>query len=150
MEVVSLLLFNLLWSLVEVHSQTEFPYVSFMGETLPNHSYVDLNEVGLPFMDSSEYAVECHTNLTTCCSMREGGHRGDWYFPDGSKLPIAGGGDIFEHRTVQQVYIARQNDANSPSGVYRCDIQVDNSSQARQSVYVGVYHSGGKRHSMCI
>ena len=45
---VLVLLCLLLWSLVEVHSQTEFPYVSFMGETLPNHSYVDLNEMGDP------------------------------------------------------------------------------------------------------
>ena len=43
---VSVLLCLQLWSLVEVHSQTEFPYVSFMGETLPNHSYVDLTLVG--------------------------------------------------------------------------------------------------------
>ena len=35
----------LLWSLVEVHSQTEYPYVSFMGENLANHSYEDLTQV---------------------------------------------------------------------------------------------------------
>ena len=35
---VSVLLF-LLWSLVEVHSQTPpAPYLTFMGETLPDHS----------------------------------------------------------------------------------------------------------------
>ena len=42
---VSVLLF-LLWSLVEVHSQTlPAPYLTFMGETLPDHSYVDLSLV---------------------------------------------------------------------------------------------------------
>ena len=40
-----MLVLLLLWSLVEVHSQTA-PYVSFMGENLPNHSYVDLTLVG--------------------------------------------------------------------------------------------------------
>ena len=40
---MSVLLF-LLWSLVEVHSQTPpAPYLTFMGETLPDHSYVDLS-----------------------------------------------------------------------------------------------------------
>ena len=34
---------SLLWSLVEVHSQT-FPYVSFRGQNLANHSYVDLSQ----------------------------------------------------------------------------------------------------------
>ena len=40
--VIVLILF---WSLVEVHSQTA-PYVSFMGDILPNHAYVDLTTVG--------------------------------------------------------------------------------------------------------
>ena len=40
-----LLVLSLLYSLVEVHSQT-FPYVSFMGQTLASHSYVDLSLVG--------------------------------------------------------------------------------------------------------
>ena len=35
----------LLSALVEVHSQT-VPYVSFMGTSLPNHSYVNLTLVG--------------------------------------------------------------------------------------------------------
>ena len=43
---LSVLLVVLLWSLVEVHSQIEYPYVSFMGENLPNHAYVDLTLVG--------------------------------------------------------------------------------------------------------
>ena len=41
---VSVLLFLVL-SLVEVHSQTA-PYLTFMGETLPNHSYCDLSALG--------------------------------------------------------------------------------------------------------
>ena len=40
-----ILLLSLLCSLVEAHSQTEYPYVSFMGVNLPNHAYVDLTLV---------------------------------------------------------------------------------------------------------
>ena len=47
---------SLLWSLVEVHSQS-FPYASFMGQTLASHSYVDLSLVG----DSKNYSVQCIT-----------------------------------------------------------------------------------------
>ena len=54
---------SLLWSLEEVHSQT-FPYVSFSGQNLANHSYVDLCLVGY-----SGDSVQCHTDLTTCCSI---------------------------------------------------------------------------------
>ena len=27
--------------------------------------------------------VQCHSDLSTCCSGSQGYHRGDWYFPDG-------------------------------------------------------------------
>ena len=63
----------LLWSLVEVHSQTA-PYLTFMGETLPNHSYVDLSLVGV-FGSGDE--VVCHTDLSTCCHPGAGPDRGD-------------------------------------------------------------------------
>ena len=43
---------SLFWSLA--HSQT-FPYVTFMGQTLVNHSYVDLS-------------IKSHYDLITCCS----------------------------------------------------------------------------------
>ena len=82
----SVLLLSLLWSLVEVHSQT-FPYVSFNGTTLANHSYVDLSQVGRPDVYSGE-GVLCITDLTTCCTSSYGAHRGDWYFPDGTILPF--------------------------------------------------------------
>ena len=72
---ISVLLCLLLWSLVEVHSQTEFPFVSFMGETLPNHSYVDLNEVGDPSHIASDASEQCHTDLSSCCSGGQGEHR---------------------------------------------------------------------------
>ena len=35
----------LLWSLVEVHSQTA-PYLTFMNHTIPNHAYVNLSLIG--------------------------------------------------------------------------------------------------------
>ena len=37
--------FAMLWYLVEVNCLT-FPYVSFVGKTLANHSYVDFTRVG--------------------------------------------------------------------------------------------------------
>ena len=43
--VMSLLLLVLL-SLVEVYCQQTFPYISFMGQTLADHSYVDISQVG--------------------------------------------------------------------------------------------------------
>ena len=55
----------LLWSLVEVHSQTAAPYVSFMGENLPNHAYVDLTLVGTDNSDPGNI-VRCITDRGWC------------------------------------------------------------------------------------
>ena len=116
---ISLLLLCLLWSLVEVHSQTP-PYVSFMGETLPNHAYVDLSLVGSSGSDS----VQCHTDLSTCCTGTQGVHRGDWYPPDSEmRLPFSrDGADIYEVRGDQRVDLRHRNNADMPSGIYHCHI----------------------------
>ena len=139
-------LLSLLWSLVD--SQTEFPYVSFRGESLPNHGYVDLSLVGDPENStSSGDAVQCHTDNRTCCTADEGGIRtGDWRFPDGKRVPFASDmtADIHLQRTAQRVDLRRRRNSLSPSGIYRCNIQV-NGDDKRERVYVGIYGSGGKK-----
>ena len=136
----------LLWSLVEVHCQT-FPHVSFMGQTLDNHSYVDLTLVGDVTSGSNPNTVQCHTDLATCCSGAQGVHRGDWYFPDGSRLGFAAM-NIYEGRGPQTVHLLRRN-ANSPVGIYRCGVTTnavhdDNDESVRDSpVYVGLYTTSG-------
>ena len=138
----------LLLFVVEIHSQL-FPRISFMGVTLPNNSYVDLSLVG-DYISGSD-SVQCITDLNTCCSGAQGQHRGDWYFPDGSRLPFPGSGhDIFETRGSQRVDLRRINSAYSPSGIYRCDIATnavhdDSERSGRDTVYVGLYTAiGGK------
>ena len=139
-----LLLLCLLWSLVEVHSQTEYPYVSFMGETLPNHAYVNLSLVGNGYS-----GVQCHTDLSTCCTGTQGVHHGDWYHPD-SEMRLPFYDDIYEVRGAQRVDLRRRNNADMPSGIYRCRIATnavhdDNDRYVRESVYVGLYASGGNQ-----
>ena len=146
----SLLLLCLLWSLVEVHSQTA-PYVSFMGETLPNHAYVNLSLVGDD--GSGSDSVQCHTDLDSCCTGSQGLHRGDWIAPDcysEQRLPFFtdASEDIYEARGAQRVDIRRRNNADMPSGIYRCYIPTfavhdDNDITVRESVYVGLYARGG-------
>ena len=139
MSVVSLLFLG--WFLVEVHSQT-FPYVSFLGQTLANHSYVDLSLVGDDVGGSD--SVQYHSDLGMCCSSAQGSHRGDWYFPAGDRLPFSGSGDIYESRGAQRVDLRRRNSATSPVGIYRCDIPTnavhdDSNISVRDTVYMGLY-----------
>ena len=142
-------LLNLLCFLVEVHSETEYPYVSFMGVNLPNHAYVDLTLVGVDSSDSGN-TVKCHTDLGTCCTIYQGIHRGDWHFPNGSALANAGGGgDIYRTRGAQVVHLRRRNNATSPSGIYRCEIETvavygdDVNTITGETVYVGLYPPSG-------
>ena len=141
-----LLMLNLLWSLVEVHSQS-FPRLSFNGTTLANHSYVNISLVGRP--DVGGEGVKCITDLDTCCASSEGGYRGDWYFyfPDGDRLPFSYPDvDTFEVRGSQ---IRRNTSANSPTvGIYRCHIPTiavhdDDDTSVRDTVYVGLYTDTG-------
>ena len=124
-----------LWSLV--HCQT-FPYVSFMNQNLADHSYVNLSEVR---NNDNMTNVWCHTDLSTCCSASQGPYRGDWYFPDGTRLPFSG--DIYEGRGAQRVVLQRTT-ATGPTGIYRCDIPTnavhDNTdTSVRATVYIGLY-----------
>ena len=137
---------SLLWSLVEVHSQTEYPYVSFMGQNLSNNSYVNLTLVGEDDGDPGN-TVRCITDLATCCSSAQGIHRGDWFFPINETL-VGGsgdGGDIYSDHHAQQISLNRRHSAASPSGVYRCDIPTNafHDDTNFTAVYVGLYASGG-------
>ena len=133
------LLLCLLSVLVEVHSQTA-PYLTFMGNNVPNHSYVDLNKVG-----RGSNSVQCHTDLRKCCTRQHGPDRGDWYFPNRNRLRFSGGGVVFEARAAQRVHL-RYLGGGGVSGIYRCDIETNavNNNDGRETVYVGLYSRGGE------
>ena len=136
----------LLMSVVDCQT---FPNVSFMGQTLADHSYVNLSLVGQDLSGSD--SVQCHTDLSTCCSGHQGVHHGDWYSPGSDRLPFSNEvGDIFEQRIAQRVDLRRRNSATSPVGIYRCEIATiavhnDDDSVRDVPVYIGLYTaSGGK------
>ena len=141
MALVSLLLLSV--CLAEIHCQTTFPYVSFLGQTLANHSYVDLSLV------RDYYDVQCHTDLRTCCSVGQGPHRGDWYYPDRLRVQFPGVENIHESRGGMRVDFRARHTATSPSGIYLCGIQTvavhsDVDISVGESVFVGLYGSGGE------
>ena len=125
----------LLLALVEVHSQT-VPRLTFMSNNIPNHGYVDLTTVGTEITK----AVQCHTDLLTCCSGGQGPDRGDWFFPDGNRLPFSSSSDVYEGRNDRVVRLFYTSNGGT-SGIYRCDIPT---SDGRETVYVGLYTSGGE------
>ena len=137
------LLLLLLVSVVElVHCQQTIPYVSFMSQTLADHSYVDISQVGS--VGSGSDSVQCRTDLRTCCSRDQGPHRGDWYFPNGDRLPFPDGSDIVESRQPKRVDL-RSNNTNEPTGIYHCYIETKavHDNDMRETLYVGLYTSDG-------
>ena len=143
MALVTLSLLCLFWPIVNCQT---FPYVSFRGQTLDNHSYVDISLVGSDPIGSD--SVQCITDLTTCCTMSQGFHRGDWYFPNGNRLGFGYYNDFYENRGAQRVALHRSNNPTSPVGIYRCDIATvavhSDATSVRATVYVGLYTSGGR------
>ena len=149
MALAVLFLLGLFWSLV--YCQT-FLRLFFMGQTLANHAYVDISLVGRPYYDGE--GVQCITDLATCCNSSQGAHRGDWYFPDGTRLPFSRSGDIYQQRAGQRAYLGRRNNPTSPTGIYRCDIPTevvhdDEDTSVRDTVYVGLYTGSGGMLLMC-
>ena len=142
MRVIASLLLCLLSAVVEVHSQTA-PYLTVMGNNIPNNSYVDFNTVG-ETIDTN--TVQCHTDLSTCCSMVQGSDRGDWYFPDGNRLPFSGFGNVYESRSDRLIGLRYTGSGGTTSGIYRCDIETNavNGNGGNETVYVGLYTSGGE------
>ena len=97
-----------------------------MGETLSDHSYVDLSLAG--DIDNEDDHVVCHTDLASCC----GGFiddRGFWYSSNGTLLPgVAGAADkpIVLMRTLLLVSLIRGTGPGGvPSSLYRCIIETN-------------------------
>ena len=126
-----------LYICIQCQSQ-EYPHVSFNGIILTNHSYVDLSLV-----NGNTRTVSCHTDLQTCCSHVQGHHRGDWYFPNGTKLEFSSCNcKIHEYRGAQRVELYRRNNGNT-SGIYRCETPARANSEGKDYVYIGLYYNGG-------
>ena len=139
MRPIAALLLCLLSTEVEVHSQPA-PYLTFMDNNIPNHSFVDLKTVGTYININS---VQCHTDLNTCCSGTQGPDRGDWYFPNGNRLQFSG--NVYEGRGDRLAFL-EYTGSGGTSGIYRCDIETVavNNNDGRETVYVGLYTSGGE------
>ena len=135
------LLSLLFWSLLEIQSQTvSSPYLSFKDKIFSNNSYVDIHEIGMAGNGSD--SVQCISVLQNCCNST---HKGDWYFPNGSRLQFGDG--IHESRGTHRVDLRRRSAmTNSPTGVYCCRVPFNVSSpSARKILCVGVYTNlGGK------
>ena len=113
---------------------------SLNGTTYQNNSIVTLEEIG-----EHDDPLLCITNLTTCCRRKNGFISGNWFFPNGTRVPSLSPSEDF-YRTREQMVVLLHRRRDGEDGIYRCVIP--DSKNVTQSIYIGVYTaSSGKWHS---
>ena len=106
-------------------------WFSLNGTTYQNNSIVTLKDIGKEDGD----ALFCMTNFTACCKRQDGSVIGDWFFPNGTRVPSQASKDFYRTREKMMVLLHRIR--GGVDGIYRCEIP--DSMNVTQSMYIGVY-----------
>ena len=88
-------------------------------------------------------ALLCRTNLTTCCrppSTENWFALGDWWFPNGTRVPRYFGAMLDFYTTRGQMVVGLNRRRGGVEGIYRCVIP--DSFNILQTIYIGVYTAG--------
>ena len=107
-------------------------WFSLNGTTYQNNSCVALEDIG-----EDVDALLCITNFTACCrAPHTGKNVGNWYFPNGTRVP--GSGMQWEfRRTRDHMVVFMHRRRGGVAGIYRCEIP--DSMNVTQTIYIGVY-----------
>ncbi len=106
-------------------------YFELNGEVYKNNSFVRISDIG-----EDDEALLCKTDKVECCGTIPN-RFGEFYFPDGVRVPIKRDGQQFyRNRGEQQIRLNRRRGIMSPTGVYRCEIP--DSNNVLQKVFVTV------------
>ena len=125
--------------LAEVQSH-DVPYLTFQGEFIANHSYVNASLLGM----AGDTSIRCHTDLGTCCQGTP--DRGYWYFPNGSTVQNLGNSQsVYTLSGIQIFQLRRRSEplSTSAEGIYCCEVPTFTSESER--AYVGLYSREGGR-----
>ena len=110
-----------------------FPAAVLRGIPYKNNSNVTLEDIG-----EGPNALLCITNQTACCQPSDGNGfvLGNWFFPNGTRVPSSGDNWDF-HRTRGQMVVRLQRRRGGEEGIYRCVIP--DTMNVTQTIYIGVY-----------
>ena len=105
---------------------------SLNGTIYKNNSLVTLENIG-----DGHNSLLCITNLTACCRSpyTNGSAIGNWFFPNGTRVPSSGNGDIY--RTRGQMVVNMRWTIGGEDGIYHCVIL--DAENVNQTMYIGVY-----------
>ena len=98
-------------------------YVGLIFE-LNNMSYANNSGIAITEIGEGANALQCRTDLTTCCSNILPEMRlGEWHYPDNSLVATNSSGDgIYRTRGSMVVSLHRRNGATQPTGLYCCEM----------------------------
>ena len=109
-------------------------YLSLNSTIIPNHGYVIISDIG----STDNTALLCRTNKPPY-PYNSGG---DWYAPDQTRVAGTAVPGFRRNRGPMVVRLLRNNATGTPAlGIYDCWLEDDTFTP--QSVYVGLYNSGG-------
>ena len=84
-------------------------------------------------------ALDCRTNQSACCKRPytgNGSSSGNWFFPNGTKVPGSGKmWNFYRDRGQMVVFLNRRR--GGVEGIYRCEIP--DLMNVTQTIYIGVY-----------
>ena len=126
-------------------------WLSLRGTAYQSNSCVALEDIG-----ENDSALLCMTNLTSCCTSMTGSASGDWFFPNGTRIPngtsccqsLDEGNCFFSNgtrvKTKEDLYTTRgasvvrlHRRRGGVEGIYRCEIL--DSVNVTQTMYIGVH-----------
>ena len=84
-------------------------------------------------------ALLCVTNQTACCTSDTSGNTsalGNWFFPNGTRVPGSGSRWDF-YRTRGQMVVRLNRRSCGVEGIYHCEIP--DAMNVIQTIYIGVY-----------
>ena len=112
-------------------------YLSLNDDIIPNHGYVVISDIG----STDDTALICHTNRpATLNNNADSG--GNWFALDDTRVTGNDVPGLRRTRGPMMVRLLRDTATGTPSeGIYHCLVEDDTLTE--QTVYVGLYNSGG-------
>ena len=115
------------------------PYITFMGERLPNNAFVDIQQISNTLDETT--TLQCHTDLVACCDPSQHSHTGVWVLPNGAKVmhgqTVSGYTAMGSEQRINLTYNTSSNSA--VEGVFNRTVFIFGTPIVQQSVYVGIY-----------
>ena len=114
-------------------------YLSLNDDIIPNHGYVVISDIG----STNDTVLICHTNRPATLN-NNANSGGDWFAPNGMTIDFGGTSvpGFRRNRGPMMVRLLRNTATDPPSeGIYHCLVEDDTFTE--ETVYVGLYNSGG-------